>query len=47
MEDFVKRLKEQMLSEFIRQDRRGVYGFTQKLMAYNSNKIEGSTLTSE
>lgn len=47
MEDFVKRLKEQMLDEFRRQDRRGAYGFTQKLMAYNSNKIEGSTLTSE
>ena len=47
MEDFVKRLKEQMLDEFRRQDRRGVYGFTQKIMAYNSNKIEGSTLTSE
>lgn len=47
MEDFVKRLKEQMLDEFGRQDRRGVYGFTQKIMAYNSNKIEGSTLTSE
>lgn len=47
MEDFVKQLKEQMLDEFGRQDRRGVYGFTQKIMAYNSNKIEGSTLTSE
>lgn len=47
MDDFVKRLKEQMLDEFGRQDRRGVYGFTQKIMAYNSNKIEGSTLTSE
>lgn len=47
MEDFIKRLKEQILDEFRRQDRRGVYGFTQKLMAYNSNKIEGSTLTSE
>lgn len=27
--------------------RNGVYGFTQKLLAYNSNKIEGSTLTKE
>lgn len=28
-------------------DRSGVYGFTQRLLAYNSNKIEGSTLTEE
>lgn len=47
MDDFVKQLKKQMLDEFRRQDRRGVYGFTQKIMAYNSNRIEGSTLTSE
>ena len=35
------------MEEFNRQDRKGVYGFTQKNMAYNSNRIEGSTLTSE
>ena len=28
-------------------DRSGVYAYTQKLLAYNSNKIEGSTLTEE
>lgn len=28
-------------------DRSGIYGFTQRSMAYNSNKIEGSTLTQE
>lgn len=28
-------------------DRSGIYGFTQRSMAYNSNKIEGSTLTEE
>lgn len=28
-------------------DRSGVYAFTQRLLAYNSNKIEGSTLTEE
>lgn len=28
-------------------DRSGVYGYTQRLLAYNSNKIEGSTLTEE
>lgn len=34
-----------MLIEFSRQDRSGVYGFTQKSVAYNSNRIEGSALT--
>lgn len=28
-------------------DRSGVYAYTQRLIAYNSNKIEGSTLTEE
>lgn len=42
---FTKRLKERLLIEFRMQDRSGVYGFTQRSMAYNSNKIEGSTLT--
>lgn len=28
-------------------DRSGIYAFTQRLLAYNSNKIEGSTLTEE
>lgn len=44
---FVGELKKNLISEFSRQDKKGVYGFTQKNMAYNSNKIEGSTLTSE
>lgn len=30
-----------------RKDRSGIYGYTQRLLAYNSNKIEGSTLTEE
>lgn len=47
MKDFVIQLKQQILKEFSIQDRKGVYAFTQKNMAYNSNKIEGSTLTSE
>ncbi|MFI3237435.1 MAG: Fic family protein [Lachnospiraceae bacterium] len=46
-EEFVLLLKQQLLKEFQLQDRKGVYAFTQKNMAYNSNKIEGSTLTSE
>lgn len=28
-------------------DRSGIYGYTQRTMAYNSNRIEGSTLTEE
>ena len=28
-------------------DRSGVYAYTQRILAYNSNKIEGSTLTEE
>lgn len=47
MTDFVVHLKEQLLKEFQYQDRRGVYGFTQKLMAFNSNRIEGSHLAAE
>lgn len=31
--------------EFLRQDKSGIYGLTQRLLTYNSNKIEGSTLT--
>ncbi|MCD7864854.1 MAG: Fic family protein [Clostridiales bacterium] len=42
-----ERLLKQMLIEFERRDRSGLYGFTQKRMAYNSNKIEGSTLTED
>ena len=44
---FVNRLKEILLNEFKIQDRKGLYAKTQKVMAYNSNKIEGSTLNSE
>lgn len=43
--DFVQRLKQHLLIEHQRQDRNGVYGYTQRSMAYNSNRIEGSTLT--
>ena len=28
-------------------EKKGLYSATQKIMAYNSNRIEGSTLTSE
>jgi len=44
---FIKQLLERFQIEHAKRDRSGVYGFTQRLMAYNSNKIEGSTLTEE
>lgn len=44
---FVEQLKRRILIEFRKQDRSGVYGFTQRSMAYNSNRIEGSTLTED
>lgn len=45
IEKFILQLKERLNIEFKKQDRSGVYGFTQRSMAYNSNRIEGSTLT--
>ena len=39
------KLLERMTLEFQTNDRQGIYATTQKMMAYNSNKIEGSTLT--
>lgn len=44
---FILHLLERFKIEHTKRDRSGVYGFTQRLMAYNSNKIEGSTLTEE
>lgn len=41
------KLKERLLIELIKQDHSGIYSYTQQNMAYNSNKIEGSTLTKE
>lgn len=38
-------IKKRLLIEFKMQDKSGVYGYTQRTMAYNSNRIEGSTLT--
>lgn len=45
--EFIQFLLERFQIERKRFDRSGVYGFTQRLLAYNSNKIEGSTLTEE
>jgi Fic family protein len=41
----VKTLYEDLIKERKMQYRKGVYGYTQRTLAYNSNKIEGSTLT--
>lgn len=38
-------LKDKLLIEYKKQDRSGIYGYTQRSFAYNSNRIEGSTLT--
>lgn len=45
--EFIQFLLERFLIEWKRRDRSGVYGFTQRLMAYNSNKIKGNALTEE
>ena len=45
--EFIQFLMERFHIEWKRRDRSGVYGLTQRLLAYNSNKIEGSTLTEE
>lgn len=43
----VKALVNRLQIEFKLHDRSGVYGLTQRELAYNSNKIEGSTLSRE
>ena len=45
--DFIQFLQERFQIERKKFDRSGVYGYTQRLLAYNSKKIEGSTLTEE
>lgn len=45
--DFLQFLLERFQIERKKFDRSGVYAYTQRLLAYNSNKIEGSTLTEE
>ena len=40
-------LLERFKIERLKFDRSGIYAYTQRLLAYNSNKIEGSTLTEE
>ena len=43
----IESLRERFKIEWEAHDRGGIYAFTQKQIAYNSNKIEGSTLTRE
>ena len=43
--DLMQKLKERLLIEFSKRDRSGIYAVTSRELAYNSNKIEGSTLT--
>ena len=45
--EFLNFLLERFHIERQRFDRSGVYAHTQRLLAYNSNKMEGSTLTEE
>lgn len=45
--DFLNFLLERLKIERAKFDRTGVYAYTQRLLAYHSNKIEGSTLTEE
>lgn len=45
--EFVNFLLQRFKIEREKFDRSGVYAYTQRLFAYNSNKIEGSTLTEE
>ena len=42
---YVDLLVKRLIIEFKKQDKSGIYGETQRLLAYNSNRIEGSTLT--
>ena len=42
---FTKKIIKRLLIEQKKNDRSGIYAFTQRKLAYNSNKIEGSTLT--
>ena len=42
---FVEELIHRFEVEQQKNDRSGIYALTQRMMAYNSNKIEGSTLT--
>lgn len=46
-EQYITELTKQLLYEMKTGKRGGIYGFIQRTMAYNSNRIEGSTLTEQ
>ena len=46
-EQYISELKKQLFYEMKSNKRCGIYGFIQRTMAYNSNRIEGSTLTEQ
>lgn len=46
-QEFVELLIEQFKIEYHKKDRGGIYGLTQRRLTYNSNKIEGGTLSEE
>ena len=45
--NFTSLITNRFNTEYKNNDRSGIYALTQRLLAYNSNKIEGSTLTEE
>ena len=47
MNEITRYLRERFYIERKKSDRSGIYAYTQRTLAYNSNKIEGSTLTEE
>lgn len=47
MSEYVVLLIQRFLIEKEKNDRGGIYALTQRMLAYNSNKIEGSTLSEE
>ncbi|HIZ44774.1 MAG TPA: Fic family protein [Firmicutes bacterium] len=47
MNEITRFLRERFYIERKKSDRSGIYAYTQRTLAYNSNKIEGSTLTEE
>lgn len=46
-QDLINRLIQRLLIEHKKNDKSGIYGITQYTFSYNSNHIEGSTLTKE
>lgn len=44
-QQYIILLKQQLIYDMNHQKKSGIYGYMQRTMAYNSNRIEGSTLT--